>query len=105
MDDKDFYYDASKFEVEMIASRSNFLLVFQSMLFTAVTSIADKNTFIPIWLILALGFITSVVWAYLNWLTYVVNEHVFDKLIKIDTRMKEIMTARESHSLLKKGSV
>jgi hypothetical protein len=105
MNDKDFYYDLAKFEVEMIASRSNFLLVFQSMLFSAVASIADKQTFIPMWLLLTFGLLTSITWFYLNWLTYVVNERVFDKLVEMDERLKEIMKSRDSHWLLRKGSV
>ncbi len=98
MDDKTFYYDLAKFEVEMVASRGNFLLVFQSMLFGAVASLADKQTFIPLWLLIALGLATSIIWWYMNWLTNVVAEDALDKLKSVDMRLENIFEENRNKS-------
>jgi len=105
MDDKEFYYDLSKFEVNMIATRSNFLLVFQSMLFAAIASIADKTTYIPQWLLLGLGLLSSVVWLYLNLLTNTVSKAAFAKLNNLDDRINDVMENRKKNFLLSFGSV
>lgn len=104
MNDQDFYYDLAKFEVEITASRSNFLLVFQSMLLGTVASIADRQTFIPLWVLLLFGLIISIVWFYLNALTYVVSEVAFNSLTGMDDRVRKIVHSRERNWLLKKGS-
>jgi hypothetical protein len=105
LDDKEFFYDLAKFEVEMISSRGSFLLIFQSMLFSTVVSIADKPTFVPIWSIIVLGLLSSLIWLYLNFLTYFVYSHAFLKLIEIDQRVAEIVQARKRQWLLRWGSV
>ena len=105
MDDKEFYYDITKFETEMIASRGNFLLVFQSMLFGAVAALADKETFIPLWLLIGLGLATSIAWLYLNWLTNVIGEGALKKLRGIDNRVDSVLRVRDNNVLLRHGSV
>jgi hypothetical protein len=105
MDDKNLYYDLAKFETEMIATRSNFLLVFQSMLFGAVASLADKKTFIPIWLLIVLGFLTSVVWLYMNWLTSVVGEAALDRLKGADSRIDDIFIQQKTNIFYRRGSI
>ncbi len=104
-DDRNLFYDLAKFEVEMITSRGNFLLIFHSMLFSTAASVADKETFIPISLIITLGLISSIIWLYLNYLTYVVAEEAFSQLIKIDERVAKIFQVRKNHRLLRWGSV
>lgn len=106
MDDKELYYDLSKFEANMIATRSNFLLVFQSMLFAAV-SISNGNTsFIPTWLIISLGLLSSVVWLYLNILTNQIFKNSIKKLKEKDDRMNELLArSRDGNFLLKHGKV
>ena len=104
LDNKDFYYDLAKFEVEMTASRGNFLLVFQSMLLGAIAGIADKQTFIPLWLLLIFGLITLIVWLWLNALTYVISETAFNTLVEVDERIKKIMLSRKSNWFLRNGS-
>ncbi len=91
MDDKDFYYDLSKFEAQMIATRCNFLLLFQSMLFAAVTKLADKATYIPQWLILSLGLLSSVVWLYINISTNVIFRAAIEHLTDKDDRLQETL--------------
>ena len=100
MEDNDLYYDLAKFEVEMIASRGNFLLVFQSMLFGAVASLADKDTFIPVWLLIALGLATSVTWLYMNWLTSVVGDEALVKLKDVDPRLHELFEQKKGESVV-----
>ena len=107
MDDKELYYDLAKFEANMIATRSNFLLVFQSMLFAAVTNISNPAaTFIPLWLMLSLGFLTSVVWLYLNVLTNQIFKAAMNKVKKEDERMEALLKeSRQGNFLLEKGKV
>ncbi len=105
LDDKEFFYDLAKFEVEMIASRGSFLLIFQSMLFSIVVSIADKPTLVPIWSIITLGLLSSLIWLYLNYLTHFVYRQAFFKLIEVDQRVAEIVQARKQSWLLRWGSV
>jgi hypothetical protein len=106
MDDKSLYYDLAKFEAEMLATRSNFLLVFQSMLFGAVASLADKKTFVPIWLLIVLGFSTSIVWLYLNWLTSVVSEAALSRLANVDSRIDDIFIQKKRKNIFyRRGSI
>ena len=91
MKDKNLYYDLAKFETEMLASRSNMLLVFQSMLFAAVAglAVAGNNILFPPFLIIILGFSTSIVWLILNWATYLVAEEALNRL-KNDPELESI---------------
>ena len=104
MDDKEFYYDLAKFEVNMMATRSNFLMVFQSMLFAATASLINKATYIPQWLLICLGLISSILWLYLNMLTNTVSKAAFEEANAIDNRLDKIMKSREKVTLLKIGS-
>lgn len=103
--DQQFYYDLTKFEVQAIAQRNQILLVFQSILFTALSLSADKDIFYPAWVVIALGLAISLLWLYLNALTYVVENEAMRKLLSIDNRVKSIMQIREQSCLLRKGSV
>lgn len=109
MDEKELYYDLSKFEADAITTRSNFLLVFQSMLFAAaaVADISDSRTvLIPIWLIILLGFSSSSVWLYLNILTNQRFKIAIEKLKEKDARMKELLErCHEGNFFLKHGKV
>lgn len=82
LNDKNLYYDLAKFETEMLATRSNMLLVFQAMLFTAVAglSVAGNNILFPPVLIIILGISTSIVWLILNWATHLVAEEALERL-------------------------
>ncbi|MDR5170838.1 hypothetical protein IHQ56_03305 [Methylobacillus flagellatus] len=105
MNDKEFFYDIAKFEVQAIYQRNNFLLVFQSMLFAATALIAQQSVFFSIWVPMGLGLVLSIIWLYLNWLTQVIEVGAMNKLLDIDPRMVELLKARESNFLLSKGSV
>lgn len=107
MNDKEFFYDIVKFEVQSIAQRNSFLLIFQSMLFaaTAVVATAENQVFIPIWVLMALGFVLSLIWVYLNWLTHVIEVRAMEKLEEIDERVRFLLEARKTNWLLSKGSV
>lgn len=70
------------------------------MLFGAVASLADKNTFIPLWLIMGLGLITSVGWLYLNWRTDLASEEALARLKLIDSRLEEIFTVLRQNNKL-----
>lgn len=105
MKDDEFYYDIYKFEISMIATRSNFLLVFQSMLFAAIATLSDKNTWIPIGVILLFGLISSIIWLYLNCLTYVVTKKIYSKLTITEKRIPPLIAVRQKYILLKNGSV
>lgn len=82
MKDNELYYDLAKFETEMVATRSNFLLVFQSMLFaaTAALAVSEKETYFPSSLLIVLGLISSGVWLVLNWATVVVAREALKEL-------------------------
>lgn len=107
MNDKEFFYDIVKFEVQTIAQRNSFLLIFQSMLFaaTAVVATAENQVFIPIWVLMILGFVLSLIWVYLNWLTHVIEVRAMEKLEEIDERVRFLLEARKTNWLLSKGSV
>ncbi len=105
MDDKEFFYDFAKFEVQAIAQRNNFLMVFQSMLFAATALIAGRDIFFPVWVPMAVGFTLSVIWVYLNWLTYVIETAAMKKLEEADERVRLLFKARKANFLLSKGSV
>lgn len=105
MNDKEFFYDIAKFEVQAIYQRNNFLLVFQSMLFAATALIAQQSVFFSIWVPMGLGLVLSIIWLYLNWLTQVIEVGAMNKLLDIDPRMVELLKARERNFLLSKGSV
>lgn len=83
-------YDLAKFETQMSTSRSNFLLFFQSMLFGAVASLAGRETFIPIWLLMVLGVLTSILTGYLNWVTYLIEDYAMEKLKETDIRFERM---------------
>ena len=107
MNDKAFFYDIVKFEVQTIAQRNNILLVFQSMLFaaTALVATADNPVFIPVWVLMSVGLILSLIWIYLNWLTHVIEASAMKKLEEIDERVRYLLEARKTNWLLAKGSV
>lgn len=105
MDDKSFYYDIAKFEVQAIAQRNSVLLVFQSMLFAATALVSGKQGFIPDWFPIVPGAILSVVWLYLNYLTYVIEDAAMKKLINRDSRIVELLAVRNQNWLLRQGSV
>lgn len=107
MNDKEFFYDIVKFEVQTIAQRNSFLLIFESMLFaaTAVVATAENQVFIPIWVLMILGFVLSLIWVYLNWLTHVIEVRAMEKLEEIDERVRFLLEARKTNWLLSKGSV
>ncbi len=91
MEDKDFYYDLLKFQSQMVATRSNFALFFQSMLFGAVASLADKETFIPIWLLMLLGLSISIMTGYLNWVTNTIASRAIEKFASYDNKLNNIL--------------
>jgi hypothetical protein len=105
-DDREFFYDLSKFEVQAIAQRNQIMLVFQSMLFAAMAVSAGKqNLFFPLWVLMAIGLLTSLLWLYLNWLTYVVENKAMEELMKIDNRIGVALSSRDKNKLLRIGSV
>lgn len=103
--DQQFYYDLTKFEVQAIAQRNQILLVFQSILFTALSLSADKDIFYPAWVVILLGLAISLLWLYLNALTFVVENEAMRKLLSIDDRVNEVLQIRKHYCLLRKGSV
>ena len=52
MEDKELYYDLSKFAANMMADRNNFMLVFQSILFATVVTVSNNGD-IPIYQLIA----------------------------------------------------
>lgn len=106
MKDYELYYDLAKFEVEMLSTRSNFLLVFQSLLFAAVAGLANKPTYIPQWPLIFLGFLSSVVWLYINLLTVVQAEEAITRLKSLDKRVEEVLESRkDKFPVIGKGSI
>jgi len=106
MEDSELYYDLAKFEVEMLSTRSNFLLVFQSLLFAAVATLADKLTDIPQWPLILLGLFSSIVWFYINLLTVVQAEEAIKRLKSLDKRVEEVLAIRrEKFPVIGSGSI
>ncbi|ODN67110.1 hypothetical protein [Methylophaga muralis] len=103
--DQQFYYDLTKFEVQAIAQRNQILLVFQSILFTALSLSAGKDIFYPAWVVIVLGLAISLLWLYLNALTYVVENESMQRLIDVDKRVESVFEVRKKYFLLRKGSV
>lgn len=103
--DQQLYYDLTKFEVQAIAQRNQILLVFQSILFTALSLSAGKDIFYPAWVVIVLGMAISLLWLYLNALTYVVENESMRRLLELDNRIKSVLEIREKYCLLRKGSV
>lgn len=105
-EDQKFYLEMSKFEVQAIAQRNQAMLVFQSIIFAGLMiSVGKAELFFPEWIFIALGLISGVIWAYVNWLTYVVENKAMDELEKIDPRVTTLLSSRNKNFLLKFGSV
>ena len=91
MKEPELYYDLAKFEIEMLTTRSNFLLVFQSLLFTAVSGLGKNNlASIPQLLLIILGFLSSCVWLYINLLTVVQATEAIDRFKSFSEPFKEV---------------
>lgn len=103
--DQQFYYDLTKFELQAIAQRNQILLVFQSILFTALSLSAGKDIFYPAWVVIVLGLAISLLWLYLNALTYVVENESMQRLLDVDKRVESVFEIRKKYFLLRKGSV
>lgn len=103
--DQQFYYDLTKFEVQAIAQRNQILLVFQSILFTALSLSAGKDIFYPAWVVIVLGLAISLLWLYLNALTYVVENEGMQRLLDVDKRVESVFEVRKKYFLLRQGSV
>src|SRR5690554_2275947 len=97
--DQQFYFDLSKFEVQAIAQRNQILLVFQSILFTALSLSAGKDIFYPAWLVILLGLTITLLWLYLNALTYVVENESMRRLLALDERLKSVLEIRQRYCL------
>lgn len=105
-DDKQFYYDLTKFEVQAIAQRNQIFLAFQSIMFVAMSvSIGKAELFFPLELLIFIGIMASIMWLYLNWLTQSVECKAMSLLEAIDPRVTEVLSARKRNWLLSIGSV
>jgi hypothetical protein len=105
-EDQKFYFDISKFEVQAIAQRNQAMLVFQSMAFAALMiSIGKSDVFFPIYILMVVGLVSSFIWIYVNWLTYVVENKAMEELEKIDPRVTILLSSRNKNILLRFGSV
>ncbi len=105
-DDRLFYFDLAKFEVQAIAQRNQVMLVFQSILFVAMEASARQDKlFFPPWVFMAIGLLTTFLWIYLNWLTYVIENKAMEELEKMDDRVQSVLSARNKNRLLRFGSV
>ena len=105
-DNREFYLDIAKFEVQAIAQRNQMLLVFQSILFAAFgAAIGRSELFFPVWLLMALGVATCLLWLYLNALTRCIENGAMQNLLSIDMRLAQLLDARKKSILLRIGSV
>ncbi|HEY0924229.1 hypothetical protein [Rheinheimera pacifica] len=105
-DDRQFYYDLTKFEVQAIAQRNQIFLAFQSIMFVAMSvSVGKSELFFPLELLIFIGIVASIMWFYLNWLTHSVECKAMAELEAIDHRVVLVLSARKKHWLLSIGSV
>jgi hypothetical protein len=105
-DDRDFYAAAARFTTTMIAARSNYMLIFQSMLFSAMAILEGKEKPVSYVKILAvLGLLTSIVWLYTNAVSRFSDEFLWKKLEENDARIKESLDARRKVLLYRNASV
>ena len=101
---RDYYLGFLTGQVQVIAQRNQFLLVFQSMLLAALGVFSTRPTFVPLWLIIILGLLVSLVWLYVNAISYTNEEHLEDELMKCDERFVRVTQARERFPLLANGN-
>lgn len=103
--DSDFYYDLLKIQVQVIGQRNQFLLVFQSMLLAALGIMIDKqHVFFPVWMIIVLGLVVSIVWLYINAVAYTNEEAAEKGLIATSEKFREVLSARKRFWLLSFGN-
>ena len=90
-----------------MATRSNFMLLFQSMLLTTTTLLQNNpKPLVPISLFFILGLITCCVWLCLNCRTRAIDDAAFAKLRETDpTRVKTFMTKIDDNWVLRRFSV
>ena len=94
--DKDFYYKITALQATLLTSRGNFMLFFQSMLLTTVAILHGKiPRFEATSYLLVLGFLTAVLWLYVNFLTRLLETRAWAKLLELDYRVKELDEARK----------
>ena len=99
-----YYFDFLKGIVGVVAQRNQFLLVFQSMLFGALGVLIGKDAFFPLWVIILLGLTVSVVWLYVNAVSYTNEEAVEKELNRLDPRFRAIVAARKKFRILSYGN-
>jgi hypothetical protein len=101
---RDYYLGFLTGQTQVIAQRNQFLLVFQSMMLTALGVFSARSTFVPVWLIILLGLVVSIVWLYINAVSFTNEEHIEEELMKCDERFVRIASARKRFPLLANGN-
>jgi hypothetical protein len=93
--DQDFYLELSKFHATMLSTRGSLMLVFQSMLLTAMAALHTKVPSIhTLWWFQLLGVATCCIWLYMNVLTALAEGHIWRKLMECDPRVKALSDMR-----------
>ena len=105
--DKDFYYALTTFEVQMLATRNSFMLVFQSMLFTAMAILDGKPGIVfPLPILPILGIACSFLWLYINSMTHAIEEIAYARLEHANEHIKEtIALSKQFPSIFKSGNI
>lgn len=89
-DDRAFYFDFLKAQVQVIAQRNQFLLFFQSILFASMGVLLGKDVFFPLWL-------------YVNALTHTNESRLEKELRRLDERFVRVASERKRYPLLANG--
>lgn len=106
MEEPELYYDLAKFEIEMLTTRSNFLLVFQSLLIAAVAVLGKNSTNIPQRPLIYLGVLSSFFWFYINLLTVVQAAEAIKRFKDLNKPFKEVLNSRrEKLGIIGHGSI
>lgn len=90
MDNQTLYYDIVKFETKMAATRSNFMLLFQSLLISLSVQLFLKESHTAAFFLAFIGIILSLITMYLNWKTYIIANAAEDKLRVYDDRVQKL---------------
>jgi hypothetical protein len=101
--EREFYFDFLKIQVQLITSRNQFLLVFQSMLLASLGVLYGRSAFFPIWLIIVIGLIVSLAWLYVNMVSHTNEKYLEDTLTAHDERFAAVVHARKNHPFLTAG--
>jgi len=98
MDDREFYWDWLKLEVNTLTARGNFFLVAESMLLLAVVrlwEVPDRQRDFPLWLLILGGLFLTTIWLVVN-LKHVIRTipEIQKHLSSIEPRWKSVVDSR-----------